>query len=348
MSNPGLTGDELVELLSMARKTFSDDYIQLHDKKIAAIKNCAALVAIDPTTIRRNVPRKRAHTILTDIWRDLPEVFVLCSVAITIARLGQLKSTDYIRQLREWWDKADRPDGLKETVKRLADILPSHTKQDEVATFENAVLLAAKSIPDSKDREAWIESCLSNVDSLKQLTSSICGSGRKRKSAAVQQAGPDTLDGHNRLIRARSIESVEPAATISLHVGNASSLDPSLCQSSTELTPFQLMARMAEVDKLGIIGNYLFGGINASLMRRKEMDDNIISFTDTVRLHIAYQAGEDFKLEVCLSSSVGQTILQAMKGSIEDLRSMFGDYLFGAIEESNCSMERGVTAAKYM
>jgi hypothetical protein len=139
MSNTGLTDGEL-ELLNIARGTFSNDYIPLHDKKIAAIKKCADLVAIDPRSILRNVLKSRAHTILTDIWTySHPEVFVLCSIATTITRLGGLKSTDYIRKLREWWDKADKPDGLRQTVKKLAKILP--TKQDAAATFGKLIFL---------------------------------------------------------------------------------------------------------------------------------------------------------------------------------------------------------------
>lgn len=137
---PGLTDEELLELLDIARKSFSNDYIPLHDTKIAAIKKCADLVAIDRSSIVRNALKSRAHTILTDIGKYHPEVFVLCSIATTITRLGSLKSKDYIRKLREWWDNAKKPDGLRQTVEQLADILPSHTKQSEaVAKFSTLI-----------------------------------------------------------------------------------------------------------------------------------------------------------------------------------------------------------------
>lgn len=60
----------------------------------------------------------------------------------------------------------------------------------------------------------------------------------------------------------------------------------------------------------------------------------MISFTETVRLHLGYREGEDFKLEVWLCSSVGKAIAQAKMESVEGLRSMLGDYLFDAMETS--------------
>jgi hypothetical protein len=100
------------------------------------------------------------------------------------------------------------------------------------------------------------------------------------------------------------------------------------------------IAMMAEVDKLkSTLGGYLFKGMNESRMRRREKDRGMKSFTDTVRLHLAYQEGEDFKLEVWLCSSIGKAISQAEMRSVEDVRSMLGDYLFEAMKASNWRQE---------
>lgn len=199
-------------------------------------------------------------------------------------------------------------------------------------------MLAAESIPELKPRESWINSCLTHVDSLNLLSgiSEGAGSGQKRKREGSQEGGPNAIDGHNRLIRASSIESLEPAAAINPQAGNKTGLDSSRCQPSAELISVQPTARMAEVDKLEIIlGSCLFRGINASRKRNREKARGMIRLTDTVVLHLARQADEDFKLEVCLCSSIGEAIFQAKMRSIEDLRNMLGDYLFEAMKASN-------------
>jgi hypothetical protein len=117
---------------------------------------------------------------------------------------------------------------------------------------------------------------------------------------------------------------------------------------------------MAEVDKLrSILGDYLVDGMNASRMRHHEKDIRWITFTNTVRLHVADEKGEDFKLEVWLCLSVGKAISQAKKNftpselgrrsgladnaenrledvtkPVEDLRSILGAYLFEAMKAS--------------
>ncbi len=74
--------------------------------------------------------------------------------------------------------------------------------------------------------------------------------------------------------------------------------------------------------------------MNKSQMRHREKDRGMMSFTETVRLHFGYREGEDFKLEVWLCSLVGRAISQAKMRSVEDLRSMLGDYLFDAMKAS--------------
>lgn len=228
--------------------------------------------------------------------------------------------------------------------------------------------MAAESIPGSKDREAWISSCLNHLRLLKRLSriNESDGSGRKRKCEAGQ-------DGRNGVIRTRSVETAEAPAAVNLQAGNASSLDSSLSQTSIGLIHDQggatgrtspgdanlsavpqaqdarqveasetNIAMMAEVDKLEstrTLGGYLFEGMNESRMRHREKDRRWMRFTDTVRLHVAYREGEDFKLEVWLCSSVGKAISQAKMRSVEDLRDMLGDYLFEAMKASNWRKE---------
>ncbi|KAF8855975.1 hypothetical protein BDZ45DRAFT_486564 [Acephala macrosclerotiorum] len=267
---------------------------------------------------------------------------------------------------------------LLENVQDISAVVQAVSKQYKaldfqqraVTTFEGAIYFAAESIPGSKEREAWISSCLNHLRLLKRLISinESNRSGRKRKREASQEGASD---GRNGVIRARSVETTVAPAAANLQAGNASSLDPSLSQTSIGLIHDQggasgepspedanfsvvpqaqatrqveasetNIAIMADVDKLETtLGGYLFKGINASRMRKGEKDGGMMTLTDTVRLHVAYQEGEDFKLEVWLCSSIGKAISQAKMRSIEDLRSMLGDYLFEAMDASNWRKE---------
>ncbi|KAF2253332.1 hypothetical protein BU26DRAFT_220993 [Trematosphaeria pertusa] len=91
-----------------------------------------------------------------------------------------------------------------------------------------------------------------------------------------------------------------------------------------------LMSVMAKLES--ILRRYLFEGMKASRVRRQEEDIWRTTFTDAVRLRLAYRPGEDFVL-VWLYSPIGYAISQAR--SVEDLRDMLGDYLFAAMEASN-------------
>ncbi|KFZ01727.1 hypothetical protein V501_09832 [Pseudogymnoascus sp. VKM F-4519 (FW-2642)] len=273
-----------------------------------------------------------------------------------------------------------------------------NSQQRAVATFEGAIFFAAESISKPKEREAWISSTLGHLRLLKQL-SSVSGddnkNGRKRKRGAGQEGRPSALDGHNPAIRTRSIEKTEVLAGVNLQAGSVPSLDSSFSEAliapmpgqSSAAAEISLMdadlkvrqpqngyqaeasktniAMMAEVDKLrSILGDYLVDGMNASRMRHHEKDIRWITFTNTVRLHVADDKGEDFKLEIWLCLSVGKAISQAKKNftpselgrrspladntenrledfikPVEDLRSIFGAYLFEAMKASNWRKE---------
>lgn len=247
---------------------------------------------------------------------------------------------------------------------------------------EGAIFFAAECISKPKEREAWISSSLDHLRLLKQL-SSVSGddkSGQKRKRGAGQDGRPTALDRHNPATRARSIEKTEVLAGVNLQAGSVPSLDSSFSEaiiapmsdqsSAAAENGYQAeasktnIAMMAEVDKLrSILGDYLVDGMNASRMRHHEKDIRWITFTNTVRLHVADDKGEDFKLEIWLCLSVGKAISQANKNftpselgrspladnaenrledvikPVEDLRSILGAYLFEAMKASNWRKE---------
>ena len=80
-----LTNESLVDLLKQELKIFSEDYFPLHEKQLKAIQRCIALVEEEEDKIIRNIPKRRAHVILKDLWTHIPEAFLLCSLAVTLS-----------------------------------------------------------------------------------------------------------------------------------------------------------------------------------------------------------------------------------------------------------------------
>jgi hypothetical protein len=120
-----LTNENLVNLLREELERFSEDYYPLHQKQLKAIQRCTDLVGEEESKLVRNTPKRRAHIILKDLWTHIPEVFLLCSLAITPTRLGCLKSINYMEFISRWWrDIGVVPEGLSKAFDRHSDILP--------------------------------------------------------------------------------------------------------------------------------------------------------------------------------------------------------------------------------
>merc|ERR1712098_661135 len=111
-----------------AAKKFSEHFYPLHAKDLLALKQCAQLVDLDPTVIGDNAPRRRAKTILTDLWTHAPELFFLCSLAINRTRLGTLLAKDYMAAIVQWWKDFAIPNGLSKCIDRYAGNLPTESR----------------------------------------------------------------------------------------------------------------------------------------------------------------------------------------------------------------------------
>lgn len=123
-SGQQLTAEKLLDLVETESRTFSDDYLPFTHKQSQAVKKCSDLLAQDRTRIRRNIPKARAHIILSDIWAQSPEIFVLCALTTNPTSLSSLKSQDYLRILLGWWNKGHHLKGLTEAINRHLDIFP--------------------------------------------------------------------------------------------------------------------------------------------------------------------------------------------------------------------------------
>ncbi|EFY96512.2 hypothetical protein MAA_08009 [Metarhizium robertsii ARSEF 23] len=152
---------------------------------------------------------------------------------------------------------------------------------------------------------------------------SITETGKKRRLNDINSAGPKpSLASH---VASVDIPPNEKNTSLA-HYADASSVK---------------MARMAKLERLEyVLGDYLYSGMMASRLRKGEVDRRIMTLTDAVRLHLAYQSGEDFKLEVWLCATVGKAVVEAKADSVERVRSVLGDYLFAATSSSNWWRQR--------
>ena len=57
----------------------------------------------DQSIIVRNSKKRRARTVLADLWANIPEAFFLCAIAITLDKFYSFKSTIYLNTVSTWW-----------------------------------------------------------------------------------------------------------------------------------------------------------------------------------------------------------------------------------------------------
>lgn len=118
------TIDELIGVLETERTAFGTEYFALSEKQRTSLKKFTDLVNLSANDVHNNANKKRAQVIMVDLWRHVPEVFILCALPMTFGRLGSLKSNDYLRPIVNWWQKVDHPVGLTATLQQCSDILP--------------------------------------------------------------------------------------------------------------------------------------------------------------------------------------------------------------------------------
>jgi len=132
-----LSNDDLVDLLGKELEKFTDEYYPPHGRKLQALKRCTDLVNINSEEIGVNAPRRRAKEILTDLWTNVPHVFLLSSFAITPSLLGTIVSTDYMKPVLRWWNGIeDVPRGLAMCMDRHSDALPTASRDQRQVIIE--------------------------------------------------------------------------------------------------------------------------------------------------------------------------------------------------------------------
>jgi hypothetical protein len=131
-----LDNSGLIDLLDKEIKKFSDDYFPLHSDQLKGVKRCTALVDTGESEIGDNAPKRRARTILTDLWTHVPEAFFLCSLATSPTHLGTLTSIDYMKPVLQWWKDVNVPLGMTKTIDRHSDALPTVSRDQRQVSLE--------------------------------------------------------------------------------------------------------------------------------------------------------------------------------------------------------------------
>ncbi|PTU17796.1 hypothetical protein P175DRAFT_0378321 [Aspergillus ochraceoroseus IBT 24754] len=128
MSSPNLTSSELIALCDTTRRSFSDNFIPFTNLQLEKVQKSSTLVRSNRHSIGKNAPKLRAHTVLSELWTHCPEGFILCALSTYQSRLGTLKSTDFLRDMMEWWQGVEHPGGLSAVLVHYANILPGNNQ----------------------------------------------------------------------------------------------------------------------------------------------------------------------------------------------------------------------------
>ena len=87
----------------------------------------------------------------------------------------------------------------------------------------------------------------------------------------------------------------------------------------------------------GILGDYLFEGMEGSWFRYMERQTEVAGLTSAVSLQLASSPGDDFKLTVNICGTTGEAIRANKAGlySVEVWEPILGEYLFSGMMASN-------------
>lgn len=118
---------KLIDIFDTTRRQFQDDYLPLTHEQLQRVDKCSKLVKQDPSTMHRNIPKKRAHTILSEIWAHCPDLFIICALSTNPNTLGMLKSRSYLQEFLSWWGRVEHPKALAGIRSRHPNILPGYS-----------------------------------------------------------------------------------------------------------------------------------------------------------------------------------------------------------------------------
>jgi hypothetical protein len=119
--------DLLLEQLETERSTFGDDAHPLPTYQQDLFRLCCNLLREEPMaqtqkSTKHCYARSRARTLLVDVFTGLgAEVFLLCTLTMSITDLSKVPQKRMLPKLREWWKAATHPNGLTQIANELCN-----------------------------------------------------------------------------------------------------------------------------------------------------------------------------------------------------------------------------------
>lgn len=117
----------LISTLRREMTTFDDTTSSLLERQNKAFSLHCDLLREDEASLEtrssstRSV-RLRAREVLKNIFQVLgPEIFLLCTLSVSITKLGEIAPRTRISTLQSWWDAIEPPQGLVTIAKAKCD-----------------------------------------------------------------------------------------------------------------------------------------------------------------------------------------------------------------------------------
>ncbi|KAF2193618.1 hypothetical protein K469DRAFT_239323 [Zopfia rhizophila CBS 207.26] len=108
----------LIDQLKKKMEGFNTETYPLASSEIRAFKTYYELLKEDASSLKRRSKQRRSarlrvRSLLVDVFFGIgQEVFLLCTLAVSITTLATVTQTGLVSKLREWWKSASHPQGL--------------------------------------------------------------------------------------------------------------------------------------------------------------------------------------------------------------------------------------------
>ncbi|KAJ6208635.1 hypothetical protein PSV09DRAFT_1187338 [Bipolaris maydis] len=321
---------EVIEQLEKKRVTFENDtYDNPTPRDVKRWKTTMHDDASQLSSGRKSI-QSRAHKLSKRIQQELDEGVLLLVLSLKPrAELAKIQQRPFLDALKKWWEQVSHPHALKMVAsdcfqlpytERAVDlgVTPSTSiVQSAAAAFEVAIWDAARSIPSSEARKAWVNSAYSHLTLLKQLNYDTTNNGENAKVAIM--ADLDVMERYvgNRLFNAaqasrmRIGEQTKLTKAFSLYLARDSGedfvLEIWMC-SIHGLSILEEERRMTSVeDWKTVLGECLYLAMATSKSRKIEEDIGNPT-TEAVKLCFPNGDNYDSKLEVKINFDTGLTI----------------------------------------
>ncbi|KAL5403466.1 hypothetical protein PMIN04_012824 [Paraphaeosphaeria minitans] len=271
--------DTLFDLVKEEFENFSDDLIPLSSIQEKTILKFTTYTIEEIT--KRNRVKGTSQSIMRDMWEHMPEVFILCALVTSPTKWGHVDPTRCRWKLLRWWKSAEHPKGLEWIIGEYPHILPGAEKAATIASGD-----VPKRGPETIDSE------------------------QQQKRLRIVRT---TSDVHDHSIGVSPNEYTEVLKLSGSRNGIVS--EAGADGEADDEAGSMRVAVMPDLEKLPeILGPLLFTGMLNSSVKLAEAEEDRKEgkpprkVTGAMRLYLADQEGQDYKLEVSIGFETGRRI----------------------------------------